>query len=258
TKFGPNKKWFSFPKQAALSALSSKKFQKVLHLLQDLIKTTFYHNPYLEKGILTGILRTKADIYTNLDNLAEHNLLNPELSEYYDSGGTGLIDPILCSDNLQKDLQTLLENQSLTKRLDKQVDLDKIRPDETAFYSLLVFAEKTKADESTLFSLALSLEEKKLPKFSQQLKEFWAKTTKFFGTASPEQAELFAKGFLLSLRINLAHIYNISSEEDKNIWQLTPRKGNLNQVFIFGYQIGEEGEDLPLVAKNVLQRIKAR
>ncbi|CAG8738838.1 6717_t:CDS:10, partial [Racocetra fulgida] len=96
----------------------------LLKLLQDIIQITFQNNPYLEKGILTGILRTKPDIYAKLDNLTEYNLLNPNLSEYYGF--------------LPNELDELL-NQGIIKHLVNQVALDKIREDEVVFYSLLVF-----------------------------------------------------------------------------------------------------------------------
>ncbi len=64
-----------------------------------------------------------------------------KLDHYWlDSGGTGLVDKALLSDEIQKDLQKLLIGNGIIKKLYKQISLSEIEEDEDIFYSLLVFA----------------------------------------------------------------------------------------------------------------------
>ncbi|WP_341764095.1 AAA family ATPase [Candidatus Tisiphia endosymbiont of Beris chalybata] len=64
-----------------------------------------------------------------------------KLDHYWlDSGGTGLVDKALLSDEIQKDLQELLVGKGIIKKLYKQISLSEIEEDEDIFYSLLVFA----------------------------------------------------------------------------------------------------------------------
>jgi len=47
---------------------------------------------------------------------------------------------VLLSDDVQPDLQTLLNGQSINRKLYKKITLDQIQVDREIFYSLLVFA----------------------------------------------------------------------------------------------------------------------
>ena len=174
-------------------------FKKILDLFRGMFGVALKSNDYLEKALITGILRiAKANLFSDLNNIREYNLLSEEFAEYYgftqlevdellkqipfsidkeeikywyngytfgnqiiynpwsimgclaskskldyywlDSGGTGLIDKALVSDETQSDIQTLLEGKSITKEIYTQVSLDQIEKDENALYSLLLFA----------------------------------------------------------------------------------------------------------------------
>jgi hypothetical protein len=64
-----------------------------------------------------------------------------KLDHYWlDSGGTGLVDKVLLSDEIQQDLQDLLEGRGIVRRLHKQISFADIENNKDVFYSLLVFA----------------------------------------------------------------------------------------------------------------------
>ena len=64
-----------------------------------------------------------------------------ELDHYWlDSGGTGLVDKVLLSDETQEELQLLLEGKGIVKKIYKQISLKEIENNSDIFYSLLVFA----------------------------------------------------------------------------------------------------------------------
>ena len=55
----------------------SKEFEKVLQLFRSLLGAALKSNPYLARGLLTGILRiAKASLLSELNNLSEHTLLD--------------------------------------------------------------------------------------------------------------------------------------------------------------------------------------
>ncbi len=59
---------------------------------------------------------------------------------WVDSGGTGLLDKVLLSDKVQGELQLLLEDKSLVKRVVKHIAFDEFETNADVFYSLLLFA----------------------------------------------------------------------------------------------------------------------
>lgn len=64
--------------------LKSEELDNILELFRAILGTALKGNPYLKKGILTGILRiAKASLFTNLNNISEYNLLDKEFAEYY-------------------------------------------------------------------------------------------------------------------------------------------------------------------------------
>lgn len=71
---------------------------------------------------------------------------------WVDSGGTGLLDKVLLSDKVQEELQMLLEDKPLVKRVVKHIAFDEFETSSTIFYSLLLFAgylnAKPESDDS--------------------------------------------------------------------------------------------------------------
>ena len=56
---------------------NNKEFEKVLQLFRSLLGAALKSNPYLARGLLTGILRiAKASLLSELNNLSEHTLLD--------------------------------------------------------------------------------------------------------------------------------------------------------------------------------------
>lgn len=59
-------------------------FDKGADLIRSLFGSAFKDNSYLEKGILTGILRiAKADLFSGLNNFVEDSVLSSQYSQYY-------------------------------------------------------------------------------------------------------------------------------------------------------------------------------
>lgn len=59
---------------------------------------------------------------------------------WLDSGGTALLDKVLLSDKVQEELQLLLEDKPLVKRVVKHIAFDEFESSSSIFYSLLLFA----------------------------------------------------------------------------------------------------------------------
>ncbi|WP_375326847.1 AAA family ATPase [Candidatus Tisiphia endosymbiont of Nemotelus uliginosus] len=177
----------------------SEEFEQVLELFRGIFGSALKTNQYLEKGIITGILRVaKANLFSDLNNVSEYTLLDKKFAKFYgftqvevedlltkvptktdpekikdwyngytfggeiiynpwsimqclaregeldhywlDSGGTGLVDKALLSDEIQEDLQALIVGKGIIKKLYKQISLGELEEDEDIFYSLLVFA----------------------------------------------------------------------------------------------------------------------
>ncbi|MEN0016366.1 MAG: AAA family ATPase, partial [Bacteroidota bacterium] len=63
---------------------SPEELRKVLRLFQGLFGTTFKSNPYLEKGLVTGILRiAKANFFPSLNNVREYTLVDKHFATSY-------------------------------------------------------------------------------------------------------------------------------------------------------------------------------
>ena len=62
----------------------SEEFQKVLELFRGIFGSSLKSNPYLEKGVITGILRVaKANLFSDLNNVREYTLLDKQFSKFY-------------------------------------------------------------------------------------------------------------------------------------------------------------------------------
>ncbi|MEO1301212.1 MAG: AAA family ATPase, partial [Bacteroidota bacterium] len=59
-------------------------YERVLIFMRGLLGKCFKDNAYLEKGILTGILRiAKADLFSGINNFQEYSLLDEEYAEHF-------------------------------------------------------------------------------------------------------------------------------------------------------------------------------
>ncbi|ROT47414.1 AAA family ATPase [Candidatus Cardinium hertigii] len=59
-------------------------FEEVLELFRGMLGSALKSNPYLEKGLITGILRiAKANIFSDLNNVREYTLLDKKFTQFY-------------------------------------------------------------------------------------------------------------------------------------------------------------------------------
>ncbi len=62
----------------------SEEFERVLELFRGMFGSSLKTNPYLEKGVITGILRVaKANLFSDLNNVSEYTLLDEDFSKFY-------------------------------------------------------------------------------------------------------------------------------------------------------------------------------
>jgi hypothetical protein len=62
----------------------SKEFELVLDIFRGMLSSSLKGNPYLERGLITGILRiAKANLFSGLNNLTENTLLDEDFSRFY-------------------------------------------------------------------------------------------------------------------------------------------------------------------------------
>ncbi|MEO1219660.1 MAG: AAA family ATPase, partial [Bacteroidota bacterium] len=61
-----------------------KEFDKVLKLFRELFGNTFKGNPYLKRGLITGILRVaKASLFSSINNVREYTLFDENFATSY-------------------------------------------------------------------------------------------------------------------------------------------------------------------------------
>jgi len=331
----------------------SKEFEQVLKLFRGMFGSSLKSNPYLEKGVITGILRVaKANLFSDLNNVREYTLLDKPFSKFYgftqqevdelltkvptrtepekikdwyngynfggeiiynpwsimlclsskgvldhywlDSGGTGLIDKVLLSDEIQQDLQQLLEGRGITKELYKQVALEEIENDKNIFYSLLVFAgylnpilanddeealvyrltipnkevrhiyiarvikwvaRKLSIDVSDYNSFINLLVDSKIDNFKIKLQEYLLKSTSYHDLISEKDYHNLMGGIVSPL----ASRYMIESNKESGYGRcdhiLISRINRGNNAIIIEYKIAKKEEDLEAIAKAGLAQI---
>ncbi|WP_342267705.1 AAA family ATPase [Candidatus Tisiphia endosymbiont of Empis tessellata] len=62
----------------------TKEFDQILKLFRGILGSSLKTNPYLEKGVITGILRiAKANLFSDLNNVSEYTLLDNDFSKFY-------------------------------------------------------------------------------------------------------------------------------------------------------------------------------
>jgi len=213
---------------------------------------------------------------------------------WLDSGGTGLIDKVLISDEMQESLQKLAIGQSITIPITKQISFYDIhRP--MGLFSLLLFSgylnpvpiepetdvyqlsvpnkeikyiyetrvlqwitEQLNIDRSTYYSFINLLPAGKILEFKERLQELLQNSTSFYQTGE-KRAELFYNGFMLGLISTLGPGYIIESEQESGDGRpdaiIIPKPGKGDKAIIIEYKIAKVREDLPTIAKLGLEQI---
>ncbi|WP_341793678.1 MULTISPECIES: AAA family ATPase [unclassified Rickettsia] len=330
-----------------------EEFNNVLKLFRGILGSSLKSNPYLEKGVITGILRVaKANLFSDLNNVREYTLLDKPFSKFYgftqkevdelltkvptktepekikdwyngynfggeiiynpwsimlclssegtldhywlDSGGTGLIDKVLLSDEIQEDLQQLLEGKGITKKLYKQISFEEIENDKNTFYSLLVFAgylnpiltnndneepsylltipnreirgiyvarvikwvsRKLNIDVSDYDSFINLLVEGKIDNFKIRFQEYLLNSTSYHDLINEKDYHNLIGGIISPL----ASRYMIESNRESGYGRcdhiLISRFNLGTNAIIIEYKIAKKEEDLELVAESGLAQI---
>ncbi|WP_342267924.1 AAA family ATPase [Candidatus Tisiphia endosymbiont of Empis tessellata] len=331
----------------------SEEFEQVLELFRGIFGSSLKTNPYLEKGIITGILRVaKANLFSDLNNVTEYTLLDDDFSKFYgftqaevddlltkvpldtnteqikdwyngytfggeviynpwsimqclahkgkldyywlDSGGTGLVDKALLSDEMQEDLQILAAGKSIVSPITKQISFADINKP-VGLLSLLLFSgylnptvqnseeniyelsapnrevryiykarmlqwvtSQLKIDSSRYYSFISLLAAGKIEEFKERLQELLVNSTSFYQTGE-KKAELFYSGFMLGLVNILSPSYIIASEQESGSGRadiiMIPKSSKGDKAIIIEYKIAKNAEDLALVAQMGLKQI---
>lgn len=331
----------------------SKEFDKVLKLFRGMLGSSLKTNPYLEKGVITGILRiAKANLFSDLNNLTENTLLDEDFNSSYgftqeevdelltkvstetkpeqikdwyngytfgseviynpwsimqclahkgkldhywlDSGGTGLVDKVLLSDEMQEDLQQLAAGKGIVSLIAKQITFTDINKP-VGLFSLLLFSgylnptaiepekniyelsvpnkevkyiyetrllewvtNKLNMDSSKYYSFITLLPAGKVEEFKDRLQKLLHNSTSFYQTGEA-RAELFYSGFMLGLINTLTPSHIIESEVESGDGRadivLIPHNGKGDQAIIIEYKISKKKEDLALMARTGLEQI---
>ncbi|WP_417904541.1 AAA family ATPase [Candidatus Tisiphia endosymbiont of Micropterix aruncella] len=331
----------------------TKEFEQILKLFRGIFGSSLKTNPYLEKGVITGILRVaKANLFSDLNNVTEYTLLDDDFSKFYgftqaevddlltkvpldtnteqikdwyngytfggeviynpwsimqclahkgkldhywlDSGGTGLIDKVLLSDEMQEDLQSLAAGKIIISPITKQISFADINKP-VGLLSLLLFSgylnptvqnseeniyelsapnrevrhiykarmlqwvtDQFKIDSSRYYSFVSLLPAGKIEEFKERLQELLVNSTSFHQTGE-KKAELFYSGFMLGLINMLSPSYIIASEQESGSGRadiiMIPKAGKGDKAIIIEYKIAKNAEDLVSVAKIGLNQI---
>ncbi|WP_341764119.1 AAA family ATPase [Candidatus Tisiphia endosymbiont of Beris chalybata] len=333
-----------------------EEFEQVLELFRGMFGSALKTNPYLEKGIITGILRVaKANLFSDLNNVSEYTLLDEDFSKFYgftqtevdelltkvptttapekikdwyngytfggeiiynpwsimqclahkgkldhywlDSGGTGLVDKALLSDEIQEDLQELLEGRGIVKKLYKQISLGQIEHNKDILYSLLVFAgylnpylandnpenpryhltipnkdvrgiyaervmdwvsRKLNMDMSDYYDFIALLIDQQIEKFAKRLQGYLLNSTSYHDLSKERDYHNLMGGLLAPL----ASRYMIESNKEYGCGRcdhvLIPIAQALDTAIIIEYKICTTSEELKSAAKAGLKQIMDR
>ncbi|WP_341748761.1 AAA family ATPase [Candidatus Tisiphia endosymbiont of Sialis lutaria] len=330
-----------------------EEFEQVLEMFRGMFGSSLKTNPYLEKGVITGILRVaKANLFSDLNNVREYTLLDEKFAKFYgftqaevdelltkvptttnpeqikawyngysfggeviynpwsimlcldtrgkldhywlDSGGTGLVDKALLSDEIQIDIQQLASGKSIIAPITKQISFSDINT-RSGLFSLLLFSgylnptaiepakdiyelsvpnkeveyiyetrllqwvsSKLQMDSSLYYSFASLLPAGKIEEFKEKLQELLLNATSFHQTGE-KKAELFYSGFMLGLINTLSPGYVIDSERETGSGRadimLIPKAGKQNNAIIIEYKICKSPDTLESIAKDGLDQI---
>lgn len=330
-----------------------KEFEQVLELFRSMLGGALKTNPYLEKGLITGILRiAKANLFSDLNNVREYTLLDQDFTKFYgftqnevdelftkvltttpankikdwyngytfgneiiynpwsimccltskgrldhywiDSGGTGLVDKILLSDEIQEDLHSLLEGNGIIKKLYQQVSFEDIKADLDIFFSLLVFAGYLNPilinddEECPRYKLTIPNKEVKniyiervvnwvtnklnirvsdydnfirllsnaqIDKFQQKFSEYLITSTSYHDLSRERDYHNLIGGLLAPLSSEYIIESNKESGHGRFDHLLISRENRKNNAIIIEYKISKTIEDLPIDATKGLQQI---
>ncbi|MBS0185343.1 MAG: AAA family ATPase [Proteobacteria bacterium] len=107
----PLNDWYALQlAQETVSESEDIYFKKILNLFGGIFSSALKGNDFLEKGVVTGILRgAKASLFSGLNNLGEDSILDEEYAEYF--GFT------------EKEVNTLLNKSGLDKNSKTAEDL---------------------------------------------------------------------------------------------------------------------------------------
>ncbi|MFP3017332.1 MAG: AAA family ATPase [Candidatus Tisiphia sp.] len=218
-----------------------------------------------------------------------------KLDHYWlDSGGTGWIDHILLSDEMQQDIQTLAAGGAITSSITKHISFMDIGQPEGLF-SLLLFSgylnphakmperdiyelsipnyevkyiyekrvfqwvsKQINIDSSRYYSFISLLIDGKIEEFKHKMQELLLNATSFHQVGE-KKAELFYSGFMLGIVNMLAPSYIISSEQESGDGRpdviMIPKAGKGDKAIIIEYKIAKNAEDLTTIAGSGLQQI---
>ncbi|WP_341761078.1 AAA family ATPase [Candidatus Tisiphia endosymbiont of Thecophora atra] len=218
-----------------------------------------------------------------------------KLDHYWlDSGGTGIIDKALLSDEMQQDLQLLASGKSIISQITKQISFNDINS-RSGLFSLLLFSgylnpmvieleenvyelsapnrevkhiynarllqwvsNKLQIDSSLYYPFSTLLPACRLEEFKERLQELLLNATSFHQTGN-KKAELFYSGFMLGLVNMLSSSYIITSEQESGSGRadiiMIPKIGKEDKAIIIEYKIAKNTEDLALVAQMGLKQI---
>ena len=336
--------------------LESYEFKLILDLFRGIFWSSLKTNPYVEKGIITGILRVaKANLFSDLNNVREYTLLDAKFAKFYgftqiemdellsklpdikkpekikdwyngysfggetiynpwsimlclssegkldhywiDSGGTGLVDKALVSDEIQEDIQALLEGRGLIKELYKQISLNEIESNKIILYSLLVFAGylnpvlANNDEEDILYHLTIPnkevryiyaervikwvarklninmgdyssfvalLFEGKIEKFQEKLQEYLLNSTSYHDLSRERDYHNLMGGLLCPM----ARAYMIESNKESGHGRfdhmLISREGRGELALILEYKTTKDKLELTKLAKEGLVQINSQ
>lgn len=218
-----------------------------------------------------------------------------ELDHYWlDSGGTGLVDKALLSDEIQEELQELLEGKGIVKKLYKQISLSEIENNTDIFYSLLVFAGYLNPclanddDESPRYRLTIPnkevrsiyverviswvtnklnikvsdyddfvglLTDQKIDKFKQKFSEYLMNSTSYHDLIKEKDYHNLVGGILAPLTRRYIIESNRESGHGRFDHMLIPRENRGNTAIIIEYKVSETTEDLISTARIGLNQI---
>ncbi|WP_341759923.1 AAA family ATPase [Candidatus Tisiphia endosymbiont of Ptychoptera albimana] len=218
-----------------------------------------------------------------------------KLDHYWiDSGGTGWIDHVLLSDEMQQNIQALVAGKTITSSITKHINFADINKPEGLF-SLLLFSgylnpaakmseqdiyelsipnyevkyiyqkrmvqwvsKQLDIDNSGYYSFVTLLPDGRIEEFKERLQELLFNSTSFHQTGE-KKAELFYSGFMLGFINMLGSSYIISSEQESGDGRadvvMIPKIGKGDKAMIIEYKIVKSLEDLADIAKAGLQQI---
>jgi hypothetical protein len=218
-----------------------------------------------------------------------------ELDHYWlDSGGTGLVDKVLLSDETQEELQLLLEGKGIVKKIYKQISLKEIENNSDIFYSLLVFAGYLNPslanddDEYPRYRLTIPnkevrniymerviswvtnklnikvseyddfiglLTDQKIDKFEQKFSEYLMNSTSYHDLIKEKDYHNLIGGLLAPLARGYMIESNRESGHGRFDHVLIPRENKGDSAIIIEYKLPETTEDLVRVAMIGLNQI---